>query len=131
LFSNRAGFRSAFLIPPSLSRPGQFIKDFPAGRFAGFFPGPGFAGDGPSGCFIKFHGAGLVERWRVVYLAAMNVSAIVSGKLIKLKLSPGLAAAWKQNKGRRMSETEAVRFVETKRREHALRQASPYLASRA
>jgi hypothetical protein len=45
-----------------------------------------------------------------------------------LKLSPGLAAAWKQNKGRRMSEAEAVRFVETKRREHALRQASPYLA---
>jgi hypothetical protein len=84
-----------------------------------------------SGFSIKFHGAGLVERWRVVYLAAMNVSAIVSGKLIKLKLSPGLAAAWKQNKGRRMSETEAVRFVETKRREHALRQASPYLATRA
>jgi hypothetical protein len=67
----------------------------------------------------------------VVYLAAMNVSAIVGGKLIKLKLSPGLAAAWKQNKGRRMSETEAVRFVENKRREHALRQASPYLATRA
>ena len=61
----------------------------------------------------------------VRYLAAMNVNAIVGGKLIKLKLSPGLAAAWKQNKGRRMNETEAVRFVETKRREHALRQASP------
>jgi hypothetical protein len=30
-----------------------------------------------------------------------------------------------------MSETEAVCFVETKRREHALRQASPYLATRA
>ena len=75
--------------------------------------------------------AGLVERWREAYLVAMNVSAIVSGKLIKLKLSPGLAVAWKQNKGRRMSEAEAVRFVETKRREHALRQASPYLASRA
>ena len=116
------------------SRPGQFIKDFPDDRFAGFFSDPGFAGDGDawrSSCFIKFHGAGLVERWHVVYLAAMNVSAIVGGKLIKLKLSPGLAAAWKQNKGRRMSETEAVRFVETKRREHALRQASPYLASRA
>ena len=74
---------------------------------------------------------GLVEGRHMDYLAAMNVNAIVGGKLIKLKLSPGLAAAWKQNKGRRMSETEAVRFVETKRREHALRQASPYLASRA
>ena len=58
----------------------------------------------------------------------MNVSAIVSGKLVRLKLSPGLAEAWKQNKGRRMSEAEAVRFVERKRREHALRQAIPYLA---
>jgi hypothetical protein len=80
---------------------------------------------------FKFPGAGLVERERAVYLAAVNVNAIVGGKLIKLKLSPGLAAAWKQNKGRRMSEREAVRFVETKRREHALRQASPYLATRA
>ena len=61
----------------------------------------------------------------------MHVSAIVGGKLIKLKLSPGLAEAWKQNNGRRMSEAEAVRFVERKRREHALRQASPYLAPRS
>jgi len=61
----------------------------------------------------------------------MNVNAIVGGKLSKLKLSPGLVAAWKQNKRRHMSETEAVRFVETKRREHALRQASPFLATRA
>jgi hypothetical protein len=28
------------------SRPGQFIKDFLADRFADFFPGLGFAGDG-------------------------------------------------------------------------------------
>jgi hypothetical protein len=28
------------------SRHGQFIKDFPDDRFAGFFPGPGFTGDG-------------------------------------------------------------------------------------
>jgi len=61
----------------------------------------------------------------------MNVSAIVGGKLIKLKLSPGLAEAWKKNKGRRMSEAEAVRFVERKRREHALRMATPYLAHRS
>ena len=62
---------------------------------------------------------------------AVTICRMIGGKLIKLKLSPGLAAAWKQNKGRHMSETEAVRFVETKRREHALRQASPYLATRA
>ena len=58
----------------------------------------------------------------------MQVRAIVGGKLIKLKLSPGLAEAWSQNKGRRMSGAKAVRFVERKRREHALRTASPYLA---
>jgi len=28
----------------SILLPGQFIKDFLADRFAGFFPGPGFAG---------------------------------------------------------------------------------------
>ena len=61
----------------------------------------------------------------------MNVSAIVGGKLIKLRLSPGLAEAWKQNKGKRMSEAESIRFVERKRREHALRTASPYLAPRS
>ena len=61
----------------------------------------------------------------------MNVSAIVGGKLVQLKLSTGLVEAWKQNKGRRMSETEAIHFVERKRREHALRAASPYLASRS
>jgi len=61
----------------------------------------------------------------------VNFNAIVGGKLIKLKLSPGLAEAWKQNKGRRMSEAEAVGFVERKRREHAMRQAIPYLAHRS
>lgn len=51
----------------------------------------------------------------------MTVSAIVGGKVVRLKLSTGLAAAWKQNKGRRMSEAEAVRFAERKRQEHARR----------
>ena len=60
----------------------------------------------------------------------MTVSAIVGGKVVRLKLSTGLAAAWKQNKGRRMSEAEAIRSVERKRREHALRAAGPYLAPR-
>lgn len=55
----------------------------------------------------------------------MQVNAIVGGKLIKLKLSPGLAEAWRQNKGRRMSGAEAIQFVENKRREHALRAAGP------
>lgn len=49
----------------------------------------------------------------------MTVSANVGGKVIRWKLSPGLAAAWKQNQGQRMSEAEAIRFVERKRRERA------------
>jgi hypothetical protein len=38
------GVSPAFFILYSdfASRPGQFIKDFPAGRFADFTPGPGF-----------------------------------------------------------------------------------------
>lgn len=51
----------------------------------------------------------------------MTVSANVGGKVIRWKLSPGLAAAWKENKGRRMSGPEAVRFVERKRQERARR----------
>ena len=65
-----------------------------------------------------------------VYVSLMHVRAIVGGKLIRLKLSPGLATAWRQNKGRRLSEAEAIQFVERKRRAHALRTAHPYLAPR-
>jgi len=47
------------------ARPGQCIKDFPAGRFAGFFPGPGFVGDGyarPSRSMpMLFTSCGVVE----------------------------------------------------------------------
>ena len=73
----------------------------------------------------------LVETAGKVYIRAMNVRAIVGGKLIQLKLSSGLATAWRQNKGRRMSEAEAIQFVERKRRAHALRTAHPYLAPRS
>jgi hypothetical protein len=58
---------------------------------------------------------------------AMTVKAIVNGKVVSLKLSPGLAQAWRQNKGRSMTDKQAVEFVERKRRQHALRTAQPYL----
>jgi hypothetical protein len=61
----------------------------------------------------------------------MIVKAVVGGKVVRLKLSPGLAEAWKSNSGRRMSEREAIEFVEQKRREHALKQAKPYLEGRS
>ena len=61
----------------------------------------------------------------------MNVEAIVGGRVVKLKLSAGLAEAWRRNRGKKMTEGEAIGFVEQKRREYALRTAKPYLASRS
>ena len=60
----------------------------------------------------------------------MIVKAIVDGKLVRLTLSPGLAQAWRRNRGKSMTDQQAVEFVERKRREHALRSAKPYLESR-
>ena len=49
----------------------------------------------------------------------MFVKAIVGGKVIRLKLSAGLAEAWQKNKGQTMTDQEAIVFVEQKRRERA------------
>lgn len=62
---------------------------------------------------------------------SMFVKVIVGGKVVKRRLSPGLAEAWRRNKGKRMTEKEAIEFVERKRRERALRMAKPYLESRS
>ncbi|HTS17289.1 MAG TPA: hypothetical protein VMP11_06940 [Verrucomicrobiae bacterium] len=59
----------------------------------------------------------------------MTVTAIVDGKVVRLKLSPGLAQAWRRNRGKTMTEKQAVEFVERTRRQHALRCAKPYLES--
>ena len=60
----------------------------------------------------------------------MRATAIVQGKVVRFKLSPALARAHRQNRGKTMTEVEAVAFVEAKRRARALRRARPYLASR-
>jgi len=60
----------------------------------------------------------------------MIVKAIVDGKLVRLTLSHGLAQAWRRNRGKSMTDQQAIAFVEHKRREHALRSARPYLESR-
>jgi hypothetical protein len=64
------------------------------------------------------------------YAGVMHATAIVDGKVVRFKLSPALARAHRQNRGKTMTEAEAVAFVETKRRARALRRARPYLASR-
>ena len=64
------------------------------------------------------------------YACVMYATAVVEGKVIRFKLSPALAKAHRQNRGNSMTESEAVAFVEAKRRARALRRARPYLASR-
>ena len=60
----------------------------------------------------------------------MHATAIVGGKVVRFKLSPALARAHRENRGRALSERKAIEFVEAKRRARALRRAKPYLESR-
>lgn len=61
----------------------------------------------------------------------MQATAVVDGKVIRFKLSPALARAHRENRDQTMTDAEAVRFVEGKRRARALRRAKPYRASRS
>ncbi len=60
----------------------------------------------------------------------MHATAVVDGKVVRFKLSPALALAHRENRGKAMTERDSVRFVEAKRRARALRRAKPYLESR-
>ena len=60
----------------------------------------------------------------------MQATAIVEGKVIRFRLSPALARAHRENRGKSLSTAEAVAFVERRRRPRALRRASPYLEGR-
>ena len=64
------------------------------------------------------------------YAGVMYATAVVEGRVVRFKLSPALARAHRQNRGKTMTEGEAVVFVEAKQRARALRRARPYLASR-
>ena len=57
----------------------------------------------------------------------MIATAIVKGKIVRVRLSPALAKAHKRNADKTMTEREAIEFVEAKRRERALREAAAYL----
>ena len=72
----------------------------------------------------------LVSGVAFAYAGVMYATAVVGGKVVRFKLSPALARAHRQNRGKSLTEAEAVAFVETKRRARALRRARPYLASR-
>ena len=74
--------------------------------------------------------ASLVLVSLFAYAGVMYATAIVEGKVVRFKLSPALARAHRKNRGKPMTESEAVAFVEGKRRARALRRARPYRASR-
>ena len=61
----------------------------------------------------------------------MKATAIVKGKVITFMLAPGLAAAHRRHTGERMSEAEAVAFVEAKRRTQSSQLETPRLARRS
>ena len=53
----------------------------------------------------------------------MYATAIVQGKVVRFKLSPPLARAHRENRGKRLSEQEAVVQGEAKRQLQARRRA--------
>ena len=91
------------------------------------------------GCTAAIHEAGhlreqdgtLVSASVFAYADGMYATAVVDGKVVRFKLSPALVRAHRENRGKTMTEREAVRFVEAKRRARALRRARPYLESRS
>jgi len=65
------------------------------------------------------------------YFSSVQATAIVEGKVIRFRLSPALARAHRENRGKSMTAGGAIEFVEAKRRQRALRHAQPYLESRS
>jgi hypothetical protein len=57
----------------------------------------------------------------------MTGTAVVRGKVVRFRLSPGLARAQQKNRGKTMTAARAVAHVEQKRRQRLLRTAQPYL----
>lgn len=76
-------------------------------------------------------GGTLVSTDVFAYAAGMYATAIVDGKVVRFKLSPGLARAHREHRGQILTDADAVATVELKRRERALRRARPYVASRS
>jgi len=60
----------------------------------------------------------------------VHATAVVNGKIVRFRLSPALARAHRENRGKTMTEQKAIAFVEAKRRARTLRRAKPYLESR-
>ena len=57
----------------------------------------------------------LVGRVFFTYSDCMYATAIVNGKVVRFRLSPALARAHRENRGKSVTEPEAVTFVEMKR----------------
>jgi Holliday junction resolvase-like predicted endonuclease len=59
----------------------------------------------------------------------MTGTVLVRGKMVRFRLSPGLAKAQLRTRSQTMTEHAAVAFVEAKRKRRLLREAKPYLAT--
>lgn len=60
----------------------------------------------------------------------MKATAIVKGRVVAFTLPPGLAAAHRRHQGERMTEAQALNFVESKRRAWTRKRAAAYSESR-
>lgn len=64
------------------------------------------------------------------YADVVYATVVVEGKVVRFKLSPALARAHRANRGKTITELEAVALVKAKRRVRALRRAGPDRESR-
>jgi hypothetical protein len=99
-------------------------------RIAGYFLTPSYAPLLTGASVASASPRRLCPMATFAYAGVMYATAVVGGKVVRFKLSPALARAHRQNRGKAMTEAEAVAVVEAKRRARALRRARPYLASR-
>jgi putative addiction module component (TIGR02574 family) len=105
--------RISFCIPNSAfaSRPGQFIKDFLAARFAGFFPGPGFAlvkiQRVSETCLMPMTLDQIVEETRE--MPGEVVAELVDRIMVARHggMEPSVAESWKTETDRRIAEIES------------------------
>jgi len=59
------------------------------------------------------------------YADLMYATVVGEGRVVRFKLSPALARALRKNRGKTVTEQEAVAFVEAKRHARTLRHGRP------
>ena len=107
------------------SRHGRFIKDFPAGRFAGFFPGPGFA-------LVKIRRVGETSHMPMTLDQIVEETREMPGEVVAELIDrimvarhggmePSVAESWKTETDRRIAEIESGKVKGVTPEENAAR----------